>query len=331
MKRWITLILPVIGLGIFVLIIRSIGLGNVVETIRGVDPRKLLIFPLFTAFIIWMHGLRWQFLMRIIGIDYSLWRSTMVWSIGFFAASVTPAKVGDAARAYYLSRDTGYNFAECLLTVVIDRLLDVFVMLALGVIAVPIFSYYYMELPSVWIALGAAMLIVGLIYLLLHRRLMRKLLGPFVRVLVPAKYREEMTLHFHSFYDALAVYIRNWKRTSIGLIYTLFFWAAVGGLAYTVTRVLDIDVSLRYLILMLPLLTLVEIIPISVSGLGTREAASIYLFSVIGVSSTEAVAFSLMYLVLGTYLVASVGLFAWLLKPRSLRKKLKDTMEPMGD
>jgi uncharacterized membrane protein YbhN (UPF0104 family) len=100
--------------------------------------------------------------------------------------------------------------------------------------------------------------------------------------------------------------------------FALIFWATVMLLAYTVTRVLSIDVSLGYLALMMPTVTLVELIPISVAGLGTREAAVIYFFSVIGIASAQAVGFSIMYLILGTYLTALVGFFAWLFKPAKL-------------
>jgi len=95
-------------------------------------------------------------------------------------------------------------------------------------------------------------------------------------------------------------------------------------LAHTVTRVLHIDVSLGYMALILPMLTLVEIIPISISGLGTREAAVIYFFGIVGIDDpAQSVAFALMYVLLGLYAVALVGLFAWLFMPRSLREKLK--------
>lgn len=324
MKKWVTLVLPLIGLAVFVLIIRGIGVDNVLETFRRVDPRKLFIFPLFTVFILWMHGLRWRYLMRIIGIDYSLWRSTMVWAIGFFGASVTPAKVGDALRAYYLSRDADRDLADCLLTVVVDRLLDVLTMLVFGVIAVLIFSYRYIHLPSVWIVVIAAVGVVALIYLFSHRQLIKKLLGPLFRTLTPAKYRDELSLHFNSFYDSVGIYRREWRRTSVGFLYTVLFWAAVTVMAYTVTWVLDIDISLGYVCLMVPMITLVEIVPISVSGLGTRDAAVIYCFSVVGIGSAEAVAFSLLYVVLGTYLVAGVGFVAWLFRPSKVRKTLRD-------
>ena len=59
----------------------------------------------------------------------------------------------------------------------------------------------------------------------------------------------------------------------------------------------------------------VELIPISVSGLGTRDAAVIYFFSLVGVSSAAAVSFSIGYLIVGTYLTAVVGFFIWLRHP----------------
>jgi uncharacterized protein (TIRG00374 family) len=328
MRKWVPLVLPLVGLGIFVWIIRGIGLSNILGVLRGVDPRKLLIFPLFTIFIIWMHGLRWRLLMRMVGIDYSLWRSNVVWAIGFFGASITPAKVGDALRAYYLSRDAEREFAVCFATVVIDRLLDLVVMLVLGIVTLLLFSYYYIRLASVWIIVAAIPVLFFLIYLFFHRELMRRFLGPFFRTLVPSRYREELSLHFHSFYDAMAIYLRNWKQTSVGFTYTLLFWGAVLLMAYAIVRMLGLNITLGYLALLLPMLTLVETIPVSVAGLGTREAAAIYFFSVVGVGGTEAVAFSLLYVLLGTYMVAAVGFVAWLFKPRRLRGNFVRSTSP---
>jgi uncharacterized membrane protein YbhN (UPF0104 family) len=70
----------------------------------------------------------------------------------------------------------------------------------------------------------------------------------------------------------------------------------------------------------MPTLTLVELIPISVSGIGTRDAAVVFFFSVLGIGSAEAVSFSLIYLIFGTYFNALVGFIAWLANPAKLRQ-----------
>ncbi|UCG53667.1 MAG: flippase-like domain-containing protein [Candidatus Latescibacterota bacterium] len=320
MKKWVSLILPFIGLAIFVWIVSGTGVHKIIDTFRELDPKKLLIFPVFTAFFFVIRGYRWWVLLRLVGIDYSRWRSSVVWSIGFFGAAVTPGKVGDAIRAFYVSRETGRTFGECFVTIFIDRLMDLITIVVAGVVTLLIFSYYYIHIPSVWIFVVIAIVFLGLIYLLLHRDLMKKLAGPVFKFLTPAKYREQLTAQVHGFYDSLAEYPRRWRETLFAFALALAFWVVVVGLAITVTLVLEIDVPLGYVVLMMPAITLVEIIPISVSGLGTREAAVIFFFSVVGIGSAQAIGFSITYLLVGTYLTALVGFIAWLSNPAKLRQ-----------
>ncbi len=318
MKKWISLLMPLLGLVIFVWIVRGVGVARILETFRGIDARKLLLFPLFTLFIVWIRGFRWWLLMQGAGIPYSKWRCSLVWAIGFFAASVTPGKVGDAVRALYVGRDTGRSFGESFVTVFVDRLMDLVVVLVAGVATVLIFSYRFTNVPSVWVILVASLVGLALVYAVLHRELMRRLLGPAFRFLTPAKYRSQLSAQAHGFYDGLALYGTNRKTTAVAGVLTLVFWAGIVVLAFTVVRVLGISVSLGFVALMMPIVTLVEIIPVSVSGIGTREAAVIFFFSSVGIGSPEAVAFSILYLIAGTYLTAFVGLVAWLANPAKL-------------
>jgi amino acid transporter len=59
----------------------------------------------------------------------------------------------------------------------------------------------------------------------------------------------------------------------------------------------------------------------------------IYFFGIVGIDDpAQAVAFSLLYVLLGLYAVALVGFFAWLFMPRTLREKLGKPIEshPVG-
>lgn len=320
LKRWLPLFLPFVGLAIFVWIVSGTGVQRILDTFRGVNPRRLLIFPCFTILILWLRGYRWWLLIRVVGVEYSQWRSTVVWSIGFFAAAITPGKVGDAVRAFYLSRETGRRFGESFLTVFVDRLMDLVTMLVLGLVTLLIFSYRYTDIPSFWVILVASLALLSLLYLVLHRELMKKLMGPITKMLTPARYREQLSAEVHGFYDGLARYGKQWKTTSLAVFLTLVFWFMAFGLAYTTTWVVGIDISFGYVLLMMPMITLVEIIPISISGLGTREAAAIFFFSIVGIGSAEAVGFSITYLLAGTYLLALVGFIAWLANPAKLRE-----------
>jgi hypothetical protein len=324
MRKKLSFLLPFLGLSLFVYIVGRTGLDNITGIIRDADARLLPLAPVLVVAIILVRGIRWRILMRVVDIDYSLWRSAKVWTIGFFAASVTPAKAGDTLRAFYVREDTGRTFGEAFLTVFIDRMWDLMFVLALGVVSVLVFSRFYMEIPSGWIVLTASLGIAACVYLATQRALMRRLLKPMFDALVPKKYKEAFSLNFNTFYDSLALYRRDRGAMVAAFLLTVLVWALVFLLAYYITVLFGIDVDLKYVVLIMPIVTLVELIPISVSGLGTRDATVIYFFSVVGISSAAAVGFSIGYLFIGTYLTALAGFLMWLRHPVKLgASKLK--------
>jgi hypothetical protein len=318
MRKWISYLLPIIGLAIFVFIIRNTGIGQIRSTFDGIEPIDLLLFPVFTAAIILIRGYRWQYLMRLVGIRYSMARSGAVWTIGFFAAAITPGKVGDAVRAFYVSQETGRNVGECFLTVFIDRLMDLVTVVLFGIVTILLFSYQYIRIPSIWVILLASLGGLFLIFLLLNRNVTKTLVRPVFTVFFPKKYKETLSMSFNSFYDSLALYVREWKGTLKAFLLTVGYWVLVFGLAWYVAFIMGIEVSFYYIVIIMPIVTLVELIPISVSGLGTREATVIYFFSVIGIASAEAVGFSIVYLIVGTYITSVIGLLFWLRNPVKL-------------
>jgi uncharacterized protein (TIRG00374 family) len=291
------------------------GAARIGAILGDLDPRQLLWAPVIMAAICVSRGLRWQYVMRCVGIRCGLARSTFVWIIGFFASAVTPAKAGDAIRAVYISKDTGRSMGETLLTVFIDRLWDLgFVMLA-GIVSAVMFSRRYIAIPSIpLIVVGVAAIVVAAV-LMTRRGAMRLLLKPIFVVLVPKRHREGLSANFHTFYDAMRVYAADPWRNVIMAGFTLVCWGLIFLLAVYVSRLLHIQVDPRYVILIMPIVTLVELMPFSISGLGTRDATVIYFFAAVGVGSAEAVGFSIAYVLIGTYLTALLGLVLWLRNP----------------
>jgi len=314
MRRVLSLILPLAGLALFVVIVARVGPARVAAVFAAADPVKLALAPVLVAAIMAVRGVRWRVIMRGVGIDCPLRRATAVWAIGFFASAVTPAKVGDAVRAFYVREDARVGFGQAFLTVFVDRLWDLGFVLASGLVTVLIFSRRYVSLPSGWIVVGVAVVIAALAYALTRRDLMRRLLRPMFEALVPPRYKDQFALSFHTFYDSLRAYGRGGNHGSV-LLLTLACWALIFFLAYHVAATLGVPVHLGYVFLIMPIVTLVELVPVSVSGLGTRDAVVIYFFSFVGVDSAQAVGFSVAYVLIGTYLTALVGFLLWLRHP----------------
>jgi uncharacterized protein (TIRG00374 family) len=186
------------------------------------------------------------------------------------------------------------------------------------VVTVLLFSHYYIEIPSTWVLLAGALALMAAVYMMMNRAVVQRLVRPLFNLLVPERYKERFSLNFHSFYDSLHRYWRDPRRLLVAAALTLCYWAVVFLLAYYVARLLGIEVTLRYVVLIMPIVTLVELIPISVSGLGTRDATVIYFFSLVGVAGAQAVGFSIAYVLIGTYLMAVLGFLLWLRNPVGL-------------
>ena len=65
----------------------------------------------------------------------------------------------------------------------------------------------------------------------------------------------------------------------------------------------------------------VSFIPISISGLGTRDATLIYLFGRVGLHAETAVIFASFVFIVCFVMSGLMGFVAWLLKPLPLRKE----------
>lgn len=317
--------MPLFGLAVFVVVVRRAGPGRIAAVLSSADVSLLVWAPLFVAAIAIVRGLRWQYVAASVGIPYGLWRATQVWMIGFFASSVTPAKSGDALRAVYLRNDSGRSLGECFLTVFVDRLWDLGFVLCAGVVSAIIFSERYTAIPSAPLFIAAAAAVAVAAAAMTHRGAMRLLLKPMVSLLVPARFHGDLSAGFHNFYDALRQYGTGTRRTLVMAALTLLGWVLIFALAVYVARVLSIPVDPAFLILIMPIVTLVELIPFTVSGLGTRDATVVYFFSVIGVGSAEAVGFSIAYVLLGTYLTALFGLALWIRYPMRRRATMESS------
>lgn len=86
-----------------------------------------LIFPL--------RAVRWRIILQPVAPEMSLgplWRSI---AIGGMVNNLVPARAGEIARAYALTKETPVSFASALASLAVDRLFDMVVLLGLGVAA----------------------------------------------------------------------------------------------------------------------------------------------------------------------------------------------------
>ena len=107
-------------------------------------------------------------------------------------------------------------------------------------------------------------------------------------------------------FAALDAY-RDVPRMLVALVLALMFQVHRAVFLRTCAYALGIDVALTHLLIALPVISLIEMVPLTLAGLGTREAAFVLVLQNFGIAPAEAVALSLLAFFLGIVLASLPG------------------------
>jgi uncharacterized protein (TIRG00374 family) len=286
-KRHYTFLLRLLGIVLIILILTRIDVRKTFELIRSarVFPLAFVAATSFLAVI--MRAWRWHILLRAQGIVLSFPRAVHVYAASYFIGSVTPARVGEVARAYYLARTGACSGWEALPSVLADRLLDVIVVLILGISG--LFFWNFLDLSGTMVVLVSLVLCSSLFLFsprisgLVAEKLFFK--GPFRRWL---KKYEAGGVDFTQGLMAL-----TGRNIVIPFVLTLAIYATYFMQASIIVYALGIPAGYFDIGLALSCAMIVSMVPVTIAGIGTREAALIFFLGRLGISAEQSVSFSL--------------------------------------
>src|SRR4051794_24977712 len=130
--------------GFLYLAFRNVPLEAVIANVRRADPLLLLLATIAGTAIFPLRARRWRPILDPIAPNLpfsTLWRPT---AIGMMLNNVTPARAGEIARAFLLSRATNkVPFPAAFASLAVDRLLDAAVvfLLMFGAMLDPAFPH----------------------------------------------------------------------------------------------------------------------------------------------------------------------------------------------
>jgi uncharacterized protein (TIRG00374 family) len=244
---------------------------------------------------IWIKAWRWTRVLRELHIHLPLNTAAGIYTVGLFLGGTTPGQAGDFAKGFYL-RDRGAPLAPAMLSVVLDRLCDLLVMAVLAALSVFAFSSL---LPNQ--ALQTALVLVtggGLLlatWALLARGPREWLLGHALPRVLPNRLRATLD---------------RWREqfSSLTLRPPLIAAMAISSLisaAFTFLRLWLlfqalslVNVPLLTVVAVSALIAVLQVLPISIGGVGVRDAVLVAALAVYGYGKEQAVSLSLLFLLL---------------------------------
>ncbi len=316
------------GLLIFAFIISQVNLLQVAAIFANISPQFYLAALLLLFALIFLKGLKWKLILSSQGVGFPAVNCAKYFCIGFLFSAITPGRIGDLVRALYI-RNASLPLA--LSSVVLDRIVDVVMLVLFASIASAYFFLAYNSaiIPFPVIGLMALAIMLGLVFFF-RQDYLKPVLRPAFRMLVPHNLKQKVSVGFDEFSASARLIFRRKREFGLSLLVALVFWVLEMVFAYLLILSLGMPIPLHAVLALYPIMILSDIIPISISGLGTREAVAILFFSFLSLPAEQAVAFSLLLFFTGHVLIAFIGFVFYTSEPVDFKSLLRDEGAQQG-
>jgi len=280
----------IVSAGLLYLIISKTGIEKVLAALKTVNPLSFLFAGLMYISSVLISSRRLQLLLPE---GFKLRKLFSLYLIGSFFNTILPGLIGgDAIKAYYLYKDTGRS-STAVASVFMDRYIGFAAMMVLGMSAYPFGFRYFRGSYIEWLLPLIVLLFVAGSFLVLGLRIGRRF------------------IFLSEFYD----YFHLYRNRPDAVVKTFLLSLMVQGVCifaiYGLSLGLKLEVPLLSFFIFIPITTTLATLPISISGLGVREASYVLLFGFVGVSPAHATALSFAWF-LSTALGSLPGLIEYL-------------------
>ncbi|MDD5044156.1 MAG: lysylphosphatidylglycerol synthase transmembrane domain-containing protein [Candidatus Omnitrophica bacterium] len=305
MKKILTIALRIsISIALLIFLFYELGTPKLFATLKNADVILAFVafLLLFGTYVLAFY--RWEMLIE--GADVHISRKRIVSSFcgGIFSNLFLPSSIGgDFMRSVDLTRHTAKP-KEIIATVFLDRLSGYVALVILVLLALlaghnlKLDKSIYLTVIILVVLLVAIILVVFNSYLYGKTKALLNL--PFESKI------KEMILGLHH-----EIYIFRHKRKILlkNILCSLMLQGGQFVVSYIIARALGINIKPVYFFIFIPIVSAVTMLPISIGGLGLRDAATVVLFAKVGLSKDLAFAMSLV----NDFFVFAIGIIGGLI------------------
>jgi glycosyltransferase 2 family protein len=287
--RVITIVGFVLSMVLLYFSMKDIEFHKIWETVKRTNP-LLVFFPLFfIGAAVSFSSFKWS---RIAGPTVCFREAFVALLIGLFVNNVLPARIGEVARGYVLSKKKGFSFTYSFSTVLLDRFFDLTGLLLLTFVFFPKGTLPPTVSKAIYLLLGLLSLCIALIILLSRERIAHRVSGKLLTL-------EKAFLR--RFARRIVEVQENMKRITspfmiIYLICISFLaWFSMSVALYVIILALGISMPFAYVPFVCALLNMGITIPSSPGYVGLYQFLLVYLLSIFGVPKYEGFTVSVLY------------------------------------
>jgi len=288
--NYCTILKIILTLSLLLALLIKIPISEVFSVLFDANILLLLISISLVPAAYVIKAVKWNILLKHVRIQMNFLTILKVILIGTFYGMLTPGRVGEIARSYYLEHKKSITTP----TILWDRLTDVFALILLS-----FFSFLFLfsnNMILIELILALICLFVIIIFLIINP----KIISFFTKLI---KLPEESK---DSYLDTMRAILSSKKVLFKVFIWSLCYYLIISILALIALKALDFNINML-LFFAVPMLILVGNLPITISGLGLRELVSVLCFTALGEEASVGFSFSILVFIITMVIPGIIG------------------------
>jgi len=260
-----------------------------------------------------LKSLRWMLINRTFGVKIPYGTTLIFFLVSGFLSVITPGRIGEFAKIFFLKRKTGASGLLATSSVVLDRVWDVLILTLLGGIgALMVFGGFQINTLTLILIIAFFLLALSII------------LFPAL-VFVPLKF---MTRKKEKFQLELDQVYKDWKANAFrlfipGFFITLLAFLALALIPMIFTGSLGQEVGIVPAVSSVSISNMLAFLPVTVAGFGTRELVFSEIWKILGYTTESAITISTAYFIcnyLGSLVLGGLTYIIWFRKHFKLKE-----------
>ncbi len=270
----------------------------------------LLLAMLTHVFGTWITAFRWKALLNTQDVKLSTATLSVTVLIGLFFNNILPTIIGgDVFRTYDVSKKAKIPLSSSASVILVERFSGT-VSSAIYAVAALFLGFTAIGNQPVIIPIVIFFVIVAIIALII----MKPSIFGIAKFLKRFKFANRIKEKLSNAYNTLMSFKNHRIVLLKVLVYSFFLQFAVILNWYLSAMALGINLSLTAFIFIVPVVSTISMIPISIGGIGLRENSLVFIMVAMGVANEKAALCSLLILFM-LILVGLVGGIVYVVRP----------------
>lgn len=274
------------------------------------SPFYFSLAILFQLVVIFYYSFRWYKICHSLDLELNVIQGLKVHWASLFYGSVTPSRVGELLKipVFRAVIDDKADKDKIFSSIIIDRFGDL-ISISIYAVVFSLLLYYILFDPRLWFffLFGLSIALFDLLFIAIirgwHLPLLNKIIDSdfvlFKKLDIFRKLsRYGKNLHYRG-------QVKEAVKITVSMAMFGFLFRTM--VNYFLVQATGADLSIFILFLLTPLISSASFLPLSVGNLGTREAFSVLLYIIVGLSPEKALAVTVLNRLLILIVIYAVG------------------------